>query len=52
MQAIRAASARLSPSSAPNEMPAIWCLFSIAIIAIGLIPWPWRRLEVRAPAEA
>jgi hypothetical protein len=31
----------------PNEMPAIWCLFSIAIIAIGLIPWLWRRLEVR-----
>ncbi len=23
----------------PNEMPAIWCLFSVGIIVIGLTPW-------------
>lgn len=23
----------------PNEMPAVWCLFSIGIIAAGLSPW-------------
>jgi len=29
----------------PNEIPAIWCLFSIGIILIGLNPWLWRRFE-------
>jgi Family of unknown function (DUF5765) len=23
----------------PNEMPAVWCLFSIALLAVGLVPW-------------
>lgn len=29
----------------PNEMPAIWCLFSIAIVLVSLSPWLWRKLE-------
>jgi hypothetical protein len=37
----------------PNEVPAIWCLFSIAIALIALAPWLWRRFEVRqAPTSA
>ena len=31
----------------PNEVPAIWCLFAIAITLIALSPWLWRRFEVR-----
>jgi hypothetical protein len=36
----------------PNEVPAIWCLFSIGIIVIGLSPWMWRRFGIggRRPA--
>jgi hypothetical protein len=34
-------------TSDPNEIPAIWCLFSIAIAFIALSPWLWRRFEVR-----
>ncbi|NDR58844.1 DUF5765 domain-containing protein [Aliiruegeria sabulilitoris] len=26
-------------TSDPNEMPAVWCLLSIGIIAIGISPW-------------
>jgi Family of unknown function (DUF5765) len=33
----------------PNEMPAVWCLFSIGIILIGLSPWLWRRLSWGSP---
>jgi len=33
-----------------NEVPAIWCLFSIAIALIALTPWLWRRFEVRQAA--
>jgi hypothetical protein len=29
----------------PNEMPAIWCLFSIGIIVISLNSWLWGRFE-------
>ena len=29
----------------PNEMPAIWCLFSIGIVLSSLNPWLWRKLE-------
>jgi hypothetical protein len=29
----------------PNEMPAIWCLFSVGIVLISLNPWLWRRFE-------
>lgn len=31
----------------PNEMPAVWCLFSIAIICIGLSPLVRRSVETR-----
>lgn len=31
----------------PNEMPAIWCLFSIGIVLASLNPWLWRKLEWR-----
>ena len=31
-------------TSNPNEMPAIWCLCSIAIVSVGLSPWLRRRL--------
>lgn len=39
----------------PNEIPAIWCLFSIAIVCIGSSPWirrtvqaqTWRGMPVR-----
>jgi hypothetical protein len=30
----------------PNEAPAVWCLFSIFILAVGLSPWLWRRFTV------
>ena len=36
----------------PNELPAIWCLFSVAIILISLSPWLWRRFEIRATPAA
>lgn len=36
----------------PNEMPAIWCLFSIAIVLVSLSPWLWGKLERKAPATA
>jgi hypothetical protein len=40
----------------PDEMPAIWCLFSIGILAIGLSPWLRGRLSAPGgwgrPAEA
>ena len=35
----------------PNEMPAIWCLFSIGIILMTLSPRLWRALS-RTPAPA
>lgn len=35
----------------PNEMPAIWCLFSIGIVLLSLNPWLWRHFEKR-PAVA
>lgn len=31
-------------TSNPNEVPAIWCLFSIAIITIALSPWFRRKM--------
>ena len=30
----------------PNEMPAVWCLFSIGIILVGLSPPARRRVAV------
>lgn len=30
----------------PNEMPAVWCLFSIGILLIGLSPLIRRRFEI------
>jgi hypothetical protein len=33
----------------PNEMPAIWCLFSIALLAVGMNAWLWRTLGGVAP---
>jgi hypothetical protein len=35
----------------PNEVPAIWCLFSIGILLIALSPWCRRQLSPR-PAAA
>ena len=32
----------------PNEMPAIWCFFSIGIVVLSLSPWLWRTLSARA----
>lgn len=32
-------------TSNPNEMPAIWCLFSIGITLVALSPWVRRRVE-------
>jgi hypothetical protein len=29
----------------PNEMPAIWCFFSIGIVLTSLSPWLWRSLS-------
>jgi hypothetical protein len=45
-------------TSNPNEMPAIWCLFSIGLLTIGLLPVlrrrvggsPWRMLAAREAA--
>jgi hypothetical protein len=34
-------------TSNPNEMPAIWCLFSVGILAAGLSPW--FRAQLSAP---
>ena len=34
-------------TSNPNEAPAIWCLFSIGLLAVGLSPWLGARLRVR-----
>lgn len=34
----------------PNEVPAIWCLFSIGIVLIALSPWIRRRFEGPRPA--
>lgn len=31
----------------PNEMPAIWCFFSIGIVVLSLSPWLWRTLSAR-----
>lgn len=31
----------------PNEMPAVWCLFSIGLIFVGLSPWVRRGLVPR-----
>lgn len=39
-------------TSNPNEMPAIWCLFSIGIIAIGLTPWIRVRMAPARPRLA
>ena len=36
----------------PNEMPAVWCLFSVAIVVASLSPWLWRKLEWRTPATS
>lgn len=30
----------------PNEWPAVWCLFSIGILVIGLSPWIRRRFTI------
>ena len=32
-------------TSNPNEFPAIWCLFSVGIIVIGLSPWIRQRVR-------
>ena len=46
-------------TSNPNEMPAVWCLFSVGIILMGLSPWicarfsqpgSWARPISAAPA--
>ncbi|MDT8343195.1 MAG: DUF5765 domain-containing protein [Thermohalobaculum sp.] len=34
-------------SDDPTETPAIWCLFSIGLLLIGLSPAIWRRFAVR-----
>jgi hypothetical protein len=34
----------------PNEMPAVWCLFSIVLLAVGLVPW--LRVRIGKPAWA
>lgn len=36
----------------PNEMPAIWCLFSIGIVVASLNPWLWRKLEWQSSASS
>lgn len=33
-------------TSNPHEMPAIWCLFSVALVAGGLSPWVRKRIGV------
>jgi hypothetical protein len=35
-----------------NEIPAIWCLFSIGIVLIGLSPWVRGRFSVPARRQA
>jgi hypothetical protein len=37
-------------TSNPNEIPAIWCLFSIGLVSMGVIP-PLRRLIFGRPAR-
>lgn len=32
-------------TAGPNEMPAVWCLFSIGLVLIGLSPWVRARFE-------
>lgn len=32
-------------TDSPNEMPAVWCLFSIGLLLIGMSPWVRRRFE-------
>jgi hypothetical protein len=32
-------------TSNPNEMPAVWCLFSIGIVLMGLSPWICARFS-------
>lgn len=29
----------------PHEMPAVWCLFSIALLSVWFVPWLRRRLS-------
>jgi len=36
----------------PNEVPAIWCLFSIGILMVALSPWFRRQLSVRPSLPA
>ena len=36
----------------PNEMPAIWCLFSVGIVIMGLSPLVRRRVMGAAPGGA
>ena len=31
----------------PNELPAVWCFFSIAILCVGLSPLVRRGVETR-----
>jgi hypothetical protein len=48
--------AAMALTSNPNEMPAIWCLFSVGLLAVGLSPWlrgrvggtAWPMLAARA----
>jgi hypothetical protein len=37
-------------TSNPNEVPAIWCLFSVGIILISLVPFVRRQFEWRTGA--
>jgi hypothetical protein len=37
----------MSLTDNPNEWPAVWCLMSIAIILVILIPWARRKMHVR-----
>lgn len=41
-----------SLTSNVNEFPAIWCLFSVGIIVVGLSPWIRGRVAGRAVAQA
>ncbi len=34
----------------PNEMPAIWCFFSIGIVTLSLSPWLWRSFAPKPAA--
>ena len=31
-------------AGSPNEMPAIWCLFSVGLVLISLTPWVRRTV--------